>query len=399
MGAKALRRPLLAVGHRAVCALGVGLAVAGAAAGCGGASPSPGRGKPSTITTSSSSVVHATRFSPPCLPAVSPGAFTAEQVAARFLQLTGERLTVKHSVGLEFLDLPETAFARTSGRYGQFQITVVNGGLTDIETQLDHDQAGDTVNPDQGCVWWQRDHASPPDWQAVKPFGNVLLTVDYHSIKHLDANFQRLVEVLDTLRDPPAVAASRIPALDVACDKRGITPGSSIEGSCRLGDQTLVQVGAKHLLRLPGIDVRLDSVQTGARIDVAGRGVIRSRGGFVIVRYTVTNHTSAPISDLDPDARLAIDSRLYRNRPGLEVLFTPPAAPGLVNPGGSLQEVRVFDLPLAAIRRLDAAAALEVAGDHQLVLVGDSDTVGRLRLRGAPRQGSGPTSSRLGTRV
>jgi len=237
-------------------------------------------------------------------------------------------------------------------------------------------------------------NASPPDWTAVKPFGNVLLAVDYHAVKRLDANFQRLVEVLDTLRDPAAVAGSRIPALDMPCEKLGITPVSSIEGSCRLGDQTLVEVNANHLLRLPGIDVHLESVQTGARIDVVGRGVIRSRGRFVIVRYTVINHTSAAISDLDPDTRLVIDSRLYRDRPGLVVLFTAPGAPGLVNPGGRLPEVRVFDLPLAAARRLDAAGALEVGGDRQLVLVGDSNTIGRLRLHSAPRQGTGSGDSR-----
>ncbi len=253
-------------------------------------------------------------------------------------------------------------FARTSGRYGEFQITVVDGGLTEIEAQLDHDLAGNVVDPDRGCVWWQRDSPSPPDWEAVKPFGNVLLAVDYHAVKRLGANFQRLVEVLDTLRDPPAVATSRIPALDTPCAKRGITPGSSTEGSCRLSDQTLVEVNANHLLRLPGIDVRLDSVQTGSSIDVVGRDVVRSRGRFVIIRYTVTDHTFGPISDLDPDARLATDSRLYPDRPDLEVLFTLPDTPGLVHPGSSLQEVRVFDLPLVATRQLDAAGALEVAG-------------------------------------
>lgn len=399
MCAKGVGRALLAVGHRAVCVLGVGLAVA--VASCGGGSPRIVRGARTTVTTASSLGLHATRFSPPCAAALSTARFTAKQVADRFLALTGERLVDKRSADLDFLDLPESAFARTSGRYGEFQITVVDGGLADINTQLGHDSAGDTVGPDQSCVWWQRDNASPSDWTAVKPFGNVLLAVDYHAVKRLDANFQRLVEVLDTLRDPAAVAGSRIPALDMPCEKLGITPVSSIEGSCRLGDQTLVEVNANHLLRLPGIDVHLESVQTGARIDVVGRGVIRSRGRFVIVRYTVINHTSAAISDLDPDTRLVIDSRLYRDRPGLVVLFTAPGAPGLVNPGGRLPEVRVFDLPLAAARRLDATGALEVGGDRQLVLVGDSNTIGRLRLRlrGAPRQGTGSGDSRLGTRV
>ena len=96
------------------------------------------------------------RFSPPCGAALSTGRFTAKRVADRFLALTGERLVVKRSAGLDFLDLPESAFARTSGRYGEFQITVVDGGLADINAQLGHDSAGDTVGPDQSCVWWQR---------------------------------------------------------------------------------------------------------------------------------------------------------------------------------------------------------------------------------------------------
>jgi hypothetical protein len=310
--------------------------------------------------------------------------FTAQEVAARFAQLTGDRLVVDPAAathgGATVLSLSQGQADATiqQNRYGTFSIYVLDN---DQERSLyTLDPRGSAVRRDpRSGIYWQQLSDSPPSWQASKPYRNVVLQWQAGDTRRTDARWNRLDAALTSLGHPASQV--RLAPEDTPCAHRSIDPERGPTGTCKLGAQTLTVVNRGQRLTLAGYTV------TGVRASIArvltSRALhsrARARGRFVEIAFRVTNHGTDELGDITPT--LVVGKRRY-NVDQRHQFFVQGDNPFPIQSGERATVRVVYDVPPTIARQVRSIGGLVVIGDSTsaAATIDGASTIGRVRLR------------------
>jgi len=292
--------------------------------------------------------------------------YSSADVQKRFKELTGGdlRRNASGSESLETLSLPFGGSSSENDglrdRYGGF-IVLVTGNKTALEAI--------TKRPPQG---------------GRKVIDNVVIEGTGSSTGA--EGFERAAQIFSSLGKP--ASSVKLPPEETPCEKAGIDPdgGAGKEGVCKGADQkTLTIANSDSPLKvkgrtLSGLRVKRGKIITSRRFGLIRR--FRAKGGFIAASVKVANTGDEPLSSLRPN--LVIDGKSYsEDDRGSIYVNNPESFP--IQPGDSARVVVLFDVPVAAARKAVSKGALEISGDPETTSVEFSETIGRLRLKGAER--------------
>jgi hypothetical protein len=309
--------------------------------------------------------------------------FTQQEVAARFAQLTGDRLVVDPAAathgGAAVLSLSQGQADATiqQTRYGTFSIYVLDNDQERSLYKLD--SRGSAVRPDvRSGIYWQQLSASPPSWQASKPYRNVVLQWQAGDARRTDTRWDRLDAVLSSLGHPASQA--RLTPEDTPCARRGIDPDRGTTGTCKLGAQTLTVVNRGQRLTLAGytvtrVQARISRVLTSRTLGSRAR----ARGRFVEIAFRVTNHGTSELGDVTPT--LVVGKRRY-SVDQRHQFFVQGDNPFPIQSGERATVRAVYDVPPTIARQVRSIGGLVVNGDSKrtAATIDGASTIGRVRL-------------------
>lgn len=310
--------------------------------------------------------------------------FTQQEVAARFAQLTGDRLVVDPAAetdgGATVLSLSQGQADATiqQTRYGTFSIYVLDNDQQRSLYKLD--SRGSAVRPDaRSGIYWQQLSASPPSWQASKPYRNVVLQWQAGEARRTDSRWERLDAALSSLGHPANQA--RFAPEDTPCARRGIDPERGRTGTCKLGAQTLTVVNRGQRLTLATYTVtRVTATISRVLTSRALRSRARARGRFVQIAFRVANHGTSELGDVTPT--LVVGERRYsvdqRHR-----FLVQGDNPFPIQSGQRATVRAVYDLPPKIARQVRSIGGLVVNGDAKrtAATIDGASSIGRVRLR------------------
>jgi len=197
--------------------------------------------------------------------------------------------------------------------------------------------------------------------------------------------FTRAAQIFSTLGKP--ASSVKLPPEETPCERAAIDPdgGTGKEGVCKAEQKTLTIANSDSPLKvkgrtLSGLRVKRGKIITSRRFGLIRR--FRAKGGFIAASVKVANTGDEPLSSLRPNLVIAGKSYSEDDRASIYV-NNPKSFP--IQPGDSARVVVLFDVPVAAARKAVSEGALEISGDPETTSVEFSETIGRLRLKGAER--------------
>jgi hypothetical protein len=320
----------------------------------------------------------------------SASAFTAvhtdQQIMQHFQAATGHSLTLtRDPVTWDTLSLPASD-TQGYNQLGAFTIDVLHqpAALSTFTKQ-----GAQRLVPDAHGIYWPTSPDPTGYWNPAKIYGNVVLTWSTQD-RSVGAQFRMLDAILSTLGQGTAAVDAKLPASQLSCQARGITPSGTAVGTCTDNGVSRTVVNRGHTLHVPGYDVQVTGTKLGTVIKSPFPYMppTYAKGRFVALRLHVTNTGDTPLEGLD-EAELEIGGRYYDQDD--EVSFDvadPDTFP--MQPQASADTVMVFDIPTQA-----AASALT---QGELVFPEDPDStidysskLGAIRLARATAPAAGET--------
>lgn len=194
-----------------------------------------------------------------------------------------------------------------------------------------------------------------------------------------------------------------IPVSERLCSAVGIDPARGKEGTCRLPDKQLTVVNAATELQTKPLSAQIEGATTLTTLPPQNTysEPRRASGRYVIVRTTITNKGTSPLSGLRTN--LVIGPNTYSESSDVYTLRSGDRQPFPLQPGASTALLTVYDIPADAARRALGEGAIELPAESQSPggYLTDRGAVGRIRLadsrplelRGASASGSSSSSS------
>jgi hypothetical protein len=304
--------------------------------------------------------------------------YSGVQVVDFFEDVTGDPLEISTNPSFDSISVDHGDSDRANvmdARYGSFLIYVLRrpGSESIYKTQ-----EGRPLKPDPQGVYW---HASGGTWEAMKPYGNVVLSWNAEE-QALGEGFQRLYALLSQLGKPAEQVRASLPDAERPC---GAQPTA---GTCRGSNgATVSTVERDERLKLPTLEVRVMRVETG-RVVIPPRDyglVRRAKGRYVLAAMRIKNTGNEPLRGLY-DVRLKIGDKLYDQSSEATWTATPmDAFP--VQPDDWSVAALVFDVPVGAAREAMENGVLAFPSGDDLSSVEDAPELGQIRLAKATTSG------------
>lgn len=313
---------------------------------------------------------------------------TDQQVMQHFEAATGRSLTLtRDAVTWDTLSLP-AGDTQGYNELGEFTIDVLHQPET---VTAFTEQGAQRLVPDAHGIYWPTAPDSSGYWNPAKIYGNVVLTWSTQD-RSVGAQFRMLDAILSTLGQGTAAVDAKLPASQLSCQARGITPSGTEEGTCTDNGVSRTVVNRGHTLHVPGYDVQVTQTKLGTVIKspFPYTPPTYAKGRFVALRLHVTNTGDTPLEGLD-ETELEIGGRYYDQDDAVSFdVADPNTFP--MQPQDSADTVMVFDIPTQAADTALTQGELVFPGDPNST-IDFSSTLDAIRLASAPATGAAPTPS------
>lgn len=303
---------------------------------------------------------------------------TDQQVVQHFYGATGDTLTVSPDQRtFDTLSTPASN-QKDYNRYGVFSVYVVHDPR---DLHIFTSQNGHPLTPDGQGIYWPTTPDSSGYWNPVKIYGNVILTWTTQS-RSTNSQFRLLDAILSTLGQGADAVNAKLPASELSCQARGITPTSAREGTCTENGTSISVVNSTDVLRTPGYDIQVLKDGVGSYIPSSftyGQPLV-AKGAFLAVAVRVANNGNAPLDSLD-EAELKVGGRYYSQSDDAAFDLSPEDTFPL-QPGDDGATVLAFDVPVSVAKNALSQGELvfpEGADDYD---VQDASKIGAVRLAG-----------------
>ncbi len=316
------------------------------------------------------------------------GVHTAQQIAQHFHAATGDTLTITpDAASFDTLSTPSNN-QEAYNRYGVFTIYVLHNPA---DLSIFTSPNGHRMVPDGQGVYWPTAADSSGYWQAVKVYGNVVLSWTAQS-RSTNGQFRLLDAILSTLGKGADAVEAKLPPTELSCEARGITPTSTREGTCTENGASVNVVNAADTLQASSFAVQVLADKIGAYIpsSLTFGPPLYAKGAFLGVAVRVANNGNTPLEGLD-EVELDVGGRYYSEDDTATVdLASEDSFP--VQPGEQGATVIAFDVPPSVAVTALSQGELVVPDDPNSD-VQDATSLGAIRLAGASgdsRRGAAP---------